>query len=288
MEFSVVIPSLNSPIIQQTIDAICDQHYDMQKVETIVVGLDEAGLIQPRHHVIFDNTIHPFSPAAARNRGAAQARGSIIVFTDADCIPDKDWLKVLAERFEPPSVNVVGGGVDFDQTGYWALADNLSMFYEYLSTHSPGKRRQLPSLNLAIRSHVFAEVGGFDERYPRPSGEDADLTIRLRKKGYDLDFEPSAIVTHSPPRHRFSDMLRHSYYQGMYSTKIDPRYAEEEGLPGLLRTRPGVILAAPILAGLVSGSIFIKYPDLLRFWYTLPAIYISKIAWCLGAAQHKL
>ncbi|HWQ83603.1 MAG TPA: hypothetical protein VN363_03500, partial [Anaerolineales bacterium] len=126
---------------------------------------------------------------------------------------------------------------------------------------------------------------GFDERYPRPAGEDADITIRLRNAGYRLEFEPRAVVTHSPPRHHFSDMLRHSYYQGMYSTKVDPRYAKDEGLPGVLRSRAGLILAAPVLALLVSGGIFIKYPRLLKYWYTLPALYLSKIAWCWGAAH---
>ena len=286
MELSVIIPNLNSPVINRTIEAFNRQQYDLQQIEIIVVGLDEPGLIRTSSQVLFDDTDRPFSPAAARNRGAAQARGAIIAFTDADCIPHPDWLQRIIRKFEDPSVNVVGGGVEFDTQHYWSLVDNLSMFYEYLSLHPPGERGQLPSLNLALRSQVFHELGGFDERYLRPAGEDADLTIRLRQKGYRLDFEPQAVVYHAPPRHHFSDMLRHSFYQGMYSTKIDPRYAGKEGLPGPLRTRLGVTLAAPVLAALVTASIFTKYPPLLRYWRTLPGIYISKIAWCLGAARH--
>ena len=286
MELSVIIPNLNSPVINRTIEALKRQQYDLQQVEIIIVGLDEPGLVKTGERVIFDNSTTPLSPAGARNRGAAQARGAIIAFTDADCIPRPDWLHRIIRNFDDPAVNVVGGGVEFDTHRYWALADNLSMFYEYLSIHAPGERCQLPSLNLALRSRVFTELGGFDERYPRPAGEDADLTIRLRKKGYRLVFDPQAVVYHAPPRHSFSDLLRHSYYQGMYSTKVDPRYAGEEGLPGPLRSRLGVILAAPFLAALVSAGVFIKYPRLLRYWHTLPGIYISKIAWCLGAAHH--
>ena len=288
MKFSVIIPNLNSPTINKTIEAILDQQYDMQQVEIIVVGVDKHQQIKTKPNVYFDNSIYPISPAVARNRGAAQAQGSIFVFIDADCIPQKNWLDVLSNRFKSPTTNIVGGGVAFNTQNYWALADNLSMFYEYLSIHTPGERLQLPSLNLAIRAHIFSEVGGFDERYPKPAGEDADLTIRLRNRGHRLFFEPHAVVLHAPPRHRFNDMLRHSYYQGMYSTKVDPRYGKEEGLPGLLRKPIGLTLSAPFLAWAVTAGIFIKFPRLFRFWYTFPALYLSKIAWCWGAAHYHL
>jgi len=123
----------------------------------------------------------------------------VLVFTDADCLARPDWLPVLAGRFADPAVNVVGGGIEFASHNYWTVSDNLSMFYEYLAIQPAGERRQLPSLNLAIRRRVFAEMGGFDERYPRAAGEDADLTIRLRKKGQRLHFEPRAVILHDPP-----------------------------------------------------------------------------------------
>jgi hypothetical protein len=144
----------------------------------------------------------------------------------------------------------------------------------------------LPSLNFAIRRQVFEKVGGFDERYPKPSGEDADLSIRLRKSGFYLEFDPTAVVVHNPPRHRLVDLLRHGYYQGKYSTKVDPRYAQEDGLPRLVRTRVGLILFSPLLA---VGSLYrmIKTSqEVQKHWYTLPALFLAKIAWCIGAASH--
>jgi len=276
MEFSIIIPNLNSPIINRTIEALEKQNYDLHKVEVIVVGLDETRLIPEKEWLKYDDTQHPLSPAAARNRGAAQAQHDILVFTDADCLPQPGWLSAFAKVFSDQDVSVVGGGVTFNTRNYWALSDNLSMFYEYLSIHPPGP----------IRKKVFEAVGGFDERYPRPAGEDADLTIRLRKSGYRLVFEPDAVVFHSPPRSSFPALLRHSYYQGMYSTKIDPRYAGEEGLPSIFRTRAGVMVFSPLLAASVTIRMFLKYPPLTRYFFAAPAIFASKIAWCLGAANH--
>jgi len=282
IRFSVIIPNLSAPTIGRTVDSLESQAYPPYKV--IVVGMDKYNLIHETGLVHFDRSDVPLSPAKARNRGAAQTGGDVIVFIDADCIAQPNWLTVLAERFSDPAVTVVGGGVDFHSRNYWTLADNISMFYEYLAIQPAGERMQLPSLNLAIRRKVFEQVGGFDERYPLPSSEDADLTIRLRKLGNRLYFEPGAVVAHEPPRNRMRDLLRHGFYQGMYSTKVDPRYAGEMGLPGLLRSRIGIACLSPFLAAWVTVRAFSKYPALLRYWYTAPAMFLAKMAWCIGAA----
>jgi GT2 family glycosyltransferase len=159
------------------------------------------------------------------------------------------------------------------------------MFYEYLAIHPQGQRSQLPSLNLAVRRSAFQTVGGFDERYPRPSGEDADLTLRLIKAGFTLYFEPRAIVRHSPHRNIWRDVWRHGYYQGMYSTKVDRRYAGQEGYPPFLRSPAVLVLAAPLLAAAVTVRMFYRYPALRTYWKASPGIYLAKIAWCLGAAS---
>ena len=43
-------------------------------------------------------------PATARNHGAIEARGAIILFTDDDCVPMPDWLDAMLEPFNDPAV----------------------------------------------------------------------------------------------------------------------------------------------------------------------------------------
>jgi GT2 family glycosyltransferase len=143
----------------------------------------------------------------------------------------------------------------------------------------------LPSLNLAIRRAVFLAAGGFDERFPQPAGEDADLTIRLREAGHRLYFEPRAAVRHAPPRAGARALLRHAYHQGQYSAKVFARHARTDGLPAWLRARWRIMLAAPALAAAATARMFLAELALGRYWYTWPAIYAAKLAWCLGAAQ---
>lgn len=284
MMFSIVIPLLNSPYIDRVIEAIKKQDFSSNEYEIIIVGVDDFNLIQESRYVRFDRTNKGLPPAIARNRGAAQARGDNLIFLDADCFPQQNWLSIIAERFNDPYTCVLGGGVDFRHDNYWMISDNLSMFHEFLLHHPAGEKKHLPSLNLSIRRYVFNEIGGFDSRYPKPSSEDTDLTIRLRRQGYRLYFEPRAMILHSPTRDSLPDMLRHSFYQGKYSTKVDPRYRDEGGLVWPFHTRLGVTLFAPLLALVVVIRIFRKNVPLRKYWYTIPAVYLSKLAWCLGAA----
>ncbi len=284
LTFTVVIPTLNSPLIDQTIGSLHSQFYDLSLVEVIVVGQDKYNLVREDALVRFIRSPIPLSPAAARNVGIREASGEIIAFIDADCLADPMWLTKLAERYEDATVHVVGGAVDFARDNYWTTADNISMFHDYMVGSPIRRYTQLPSLNLSARRWVFEKVGYFDERYPRPAGEDADLTIRMRRAGFVLHFEPGAVVYHCPSRRNLIDLLHHGFYQGRYSAKVDPRYATQEGLPWPLRTKLGLLLCAPLLAAGATWRIFIPRRDLWRYWYVMPAVYISKISWCLGAA----
>lgn len=286
-DFSVVIPNLHSPSIDSTINSLQDQKYDHDRYEVIVVGMDKYDLVRENRMVHFDRSEQQLSAAQARNRGAQQAVGDVIIFMDADCVANPNLLENYHDRFQNAAIDIVGGGVEFSTRNYWTLSDNLSMFHDYMASLPAGKKRQLPSLNLAVRRSIFMNAGGFDERYPYPSGEDADLTIRLQKLGYQLYFEPKARVFHNPQRNSLQDLCIHAYYQGMFSTKVDPRYIEAEGLPKIFRNRYGLILGAPVLGIATTIKIFLFQPKVRRYWFTFPAILLAKIAWCIGAAHKK-
>ncbi len=281
---SIIIPNLHSPIIDWVLAAIRFQEFDLSEVEVLVVGLDGPGLVQADGLIHLISTNVPVPPAVARNIGAREAQGKVLCFLDADCIPHRRWLRTLLDRYHDPEVKIVGGGVSFPSGNYWSLADNIATFYPYLHTAPAGTRDQLPSLNLSLRREVWEAVGPFDERYPRPAGEDADWTTRARLAGYTLYFEPRAVVAHHPARATFRDLWNHAVTFGQYSIKVDRRYQEVLGLPFVFRHRIALLAASPVMALWVTARAF-RNRHLWRYLYTFPAVYVAKMGWCWGASM---
>jgi len=160
---------------------------------------DDGGETGINVFLLTENQIQ--SSYAARNKGINRARGDIIVFTDADCRPEPQWLESLIQPFLHPSVGIVAGEVlPLPGKTIWekhaALENTLSQKHTLANTFCPYGQ----TANLAIRRQIFAEVGLF--RPYLTSGGDADLCWRiLRETSYKLEFAEDAIVRH---RHRSS------------------------------------------------------------------------------------
>jgi glycosyltransferase involved in cell wall biosynthesis len=140
-------------------------------------------------------------PAAARNVGAARARGSLVAFTDDDCAPEPVWAVALLRRHLAQPDALIGGptmnalpGNPYSRAAQ-AIADAA------LAHHNadPGTPRLLPSSNVAAPAALFQEIGGFDERVAKAGGEDFELCNRWGGRGWSLAWEPEATVLHSHP-----------------------------------------------------------------------------------------
>lgn len=284
-QVSIIIPNLNSSVIRRVLEAIRNQTIDLSLTEVLVVGRDEPKLVVEDSLVRFLESERPVPPAKARNRGLEASQGQIIVFLDADCVPRSTWLARLLAPYADPEVSVVGGSMALTGSDFWTLADNLATFHEYLDVSPRSPRELLPTFSLSCRRHVLESVGGFDEAYPYPAGEDADLTLRLRLAGHTLHFEPRAIVHHYPNRSDFGSVLRHAYRFGQYSVKVDPRYAARLQVPWALRRAWRTLLTAPLLAGAVTWQTFLQDQRLWRLWPIAPVMFVAKMAWCAGAAR---
>lgn len=278
-EISVIIPTLNDSLIDQVVDSV---QRELAGEEIIVVGRDESGVLLRRGDVRFIDTQEPVAAARARNLGIHAARGNWLFFVDADCLVRPGWAGGLAARLAEGEA-VVGGGVISPTSNYWVLAYNLSMFHEFLSDRPAGPRRYLPTLNLAVRREVIDQVGLMDEGLQR--GQDIDWTIRMALAGYRLYFEPRAAVVHCPRRLNLATVWRYWKRSGRFNVRNRLRHADYYRTPQLL-TRPfWVRLLSPLVAAYVTVRIFARTPSLLRYLHTAPVIYLTKIAWCLGAAD---
>jgi glycosyltransferase involved in cell wall biosynthesis len=156
-------------------------------------------------------------PAAARNAGAAAARGRWLAFLDDDCRPRPDWLSALQAHLEKEPQALVGGRtVNVLVDNPWSAASQLLVdwLYTWYGARGGGGRFFTTS-NLAVATVEFRHLGGFDESFPHPGGEDRDLCERWAARGLPFDYAPEAIVDHAHPLGPRSFWRQHvAYGQG--------------------------------------------------------------------------
>jgi GT2 family glycosyltransferase len=137
-------------------------------------------------------------PAAARNHGARQARGEILLFVDADVVVGRGTLRRVAEILAArPGVAAVFGSYDARPSAPAVVSQYRNLLHHYVHQTGSVEASTFWAGCGAVRRAVFEEVGGFDaERYRAPSIEDIELGYRLRAAGHRVRLEPALQVTH--------------------------------------------------------------------------------------------
>ncbi len=135
-------------------------------------------------------------PAAARNRGVAEALAPVVCLTDDDCIPVPRWVESHLDRLARGE-SVVAGPTRHGGTGdVWGRASQLVTNHLVASSSDPsGAVTFAPTSNLAARAEVF-ERYPFDESYPAAAGEDRDWCARVVAGGLRIAVEEAAAVDH--------------------------------------------------------------------------------------------
>ncbi|HEX2252139.1 MAG TPA: glycosyltransferase [Thermoanaerobaculia bacterium] len=281
---SVVVPNLDSPWVGHTLAALAAQGAPGPGVEVLVVGRDAPGLV-PRggtpggDTVRLVETAERLNPAAARNRGVAEARGDLLLFTDADCRPLPGWLDALAAALARSPV--AGGAVTFPRTGStWALADNVASFHELLADR-PGEAATtgpLGSLNLACTRAAWEETGPFDEVLT--TSEDLDWVLRARHAGLATAFVPAAVVEHAAVRETRQALVRHAAWYGANFHDFRRRHPEALATGPTWRRRWLLAATAPAKAVASALAIYRRHPRLLADCRrALAGVILFKLAW---------
>jgi cellulose synthase/poly-beta-1,6-N-acetylglucosamine synthase-like glycosyltransferase len=138
-------------------------------------------------------------PAAARNRGAAEARGPIILFTDDDCVPMADWLDAMLASFQDSEVVGTKGVYRTRQKSLTARFVQIEYEDRYRIMARHDSIDFIDTYSAAFRRDRFLEMTGYDTSFPVACAEDIELSYRMSARGWKMKFVPGAIVYHTHP-----------------------------------------------------------------------------------------
>jgi len=204
---SVIVPAYNEElVIAKTIESLLRSTYP--DFEIIVV---DDGSTDRTSGVVVDqfageSRVHLFTKqnggkAEALNFGIRHARGEIIIALDGDTLFASDTLSALAHRFHDPSVAAVAGNA---KVGNRINLLTRLQALEYITSQNLD-RRAFASLNCitvvpgavgAWRRELVELAGGFSSD---TLAEDQDLTLKIRRLGYNISYEENAIAWTEAP-----------------------------------------------------------------------------------------
>jgi len=120
----------------------------------------------------------------ALTRAITKSKGKILLFTDADCVPPKNWIRTIVSYFDSKVGVVVGFSPLIDPSnslfGNILLLDSLAAGIVAAGSIGLNKAVTCTGRNLAYRREVFDQLNGFEKIMNSISGDD-DLFLQLVK-----------------------------------------------------------------------------------------------------------
>lgn len=278
---SILIPVRNEEKkIEQCLNAVFDQ--TIKPLEVIVIdGNSTDNTVENAKEfsvkVMFENY---HTRAGACQVGIENAKGEYIAFTDADCIPKRDWLESLIKEFDQGIVGV-GGGIRNLGEGLWECSINHVMSSFLGSANSiqgrffENKRfvQSISGCNSLYKKDDILRVGGFNVKLS--TAEDTDLNNKLLKIG-SLIYTPNAVILHNHKR-GLKDFAKRMYQYGYGRSKS--RLWDLQILPPIF----AFILLISLIFTPLLVSIMIPIYLILLFYMAIKFAVIEKNILYLGS-----
>ncbi|MDJ0755089.1 MAG: glycosyltransferase [Ardenticatenaceae bacterium] len=255
-QLSIIIPVYNDwDLLLLCLERLDRQNFPAELMEVIVVDNGSTSppptTVHKRPHTFLLQQPTPGS-YGARNTGIAAARGELIAFTDADCLPAPDWVSQgIASLTAGQDVGLAAGRVNvlprdrqnptvverYDMIRGFPVAEYVERWHFGITA------------NIFTRREIIDEVGPFDPSLK--SGGDSEWCQRVHAAGYRVVYAPEAVVDH-PARHSVAqiwgkarrvagglhDMFRRTsppvfYLRHSFWVDLFPPYTKSKALLGL-------------------------------------------------------
>ncbi|HEV8610571.1 MAG TPA: glycosyltransferase [Thermoanaerobaculia bacterium] len=133
----------------------------------------------------------------ARNHGAREATGDVLLFVDSDVVVAQDTVSRVSRIFEDrPEVAAVFGSYDAVPRAPGLVSQFRNLLHYFVHQQGDPEASTFWAGCGAIRRSVFEEAGGFDAGPYTRAIEDIELGYRLRDAGHRILLDKDLRVTH--------------------------------------------------------------------------------------------
>lgn len=284
---SIIIPTFNgSARIGSCLNALMSQVAG-RNAEILVVNdgsTDDTARVVENYPGVRLISQANSGPAAARNHGAEEARGEIILFTDDDCVPTPNWLDAMLESFKDPEVVGAKGIYRTHQKGLVARFVQIEYEDKYRLMAGLSSIDFIDTYSAAFRRDRFLEMTGYDTSFPVACAEDIELSYRMSARGWKMKFVPDAIVYHTHPDsfwRYLKKKYKFAFWRVLAVRKNPTKVVKDSHTPQIMKLQ---LLFFPAL---VLGGAFdlIRRPAILTSVLVLAAFLLSTLPFGLRALR---
>jgi hypothetical protein len=247
-DITVILATYNrAEVLRETLEAFCRLDREGLAVDFVVADNNSADATRQVAERFSERLplVYLFEPAAGKNRAVnlaldRVALGELVVFTDDDVVPARDWLAKIAEVSRRwPAYSVFGGRIDLiwppGEVPGWArqiAREGWALSSQHLADRDgpyPGHRTPAGP-NFWVRRSVFTdlglrfneEIGPTPDHRTRKMGSESSFLFDLADRGYPALYTPDAVVGHRVHAHLLEerDILRRALTKGRGGARI--------------------------------------------------------------------
>jgi cellulose synthase/poly-beta-1,6-N-acetylglucosamine synthase-like glycosyltransferase len=196
---SVIVPAYNAgPYLARCLQALRDgDHAPLEIIVSDDGSSDETIEIAEQFGATVLHSDERHGPSFARNRAAAFAKGSVLLFLDSDVCVHHNTLSKFEVAFAADSaLDALIGSYDSSPGSPDFISQYRNLMHAYVHQTGAEQASTFWSGCGAIRTSVFREHSGFVEDYGRPAIEDIELGYRLVRAHHKIVLDRTILATH--------------------------------------------------------------------------------------------